>query len=360
MTQRYYLNALVPIPGAHRYSQQHMLEDFSARISRLPDAAPVLDKAKTIYGNSEVDTRHLEFTIEDLDRRRDASGWHPIAKDAIISLGKRAIEKALESSGTRPEDCDALVVVASNYDGFPGPSRRLSEAFGFRKDAIFYDVATLGCGGANHGIQLAQMLLETGRCRTVCFVCVEILGTHIQVRRYETLPSVSQVVAHVLPSDGAAAMIFSRVAGARPVLSYRSVRFDLHSWPGSEGYMVAGTSNDGEPFGSLDKNIRTRLLDETSSLLTPEAIEEPMFIHGGGTALLRRLGEAIPRLSSAADLSAAILKENGNMSAPTVLHVLARALREGQSVAPRFRLLAFGPGVYSTLLAFDGVERAGA
>jgi len=354
MAQRFHLRSLVAVPGAHSYSQTHMLEDFSARIGRLPDAGAVLDKAKTIYGNSDVDTRHLELSIEELDKRRDQSGWHPIAKDAIMSLGRRAIEQAL-SEGTAASECDALVVVASNYDGFPGPSRRLAEAMGFRRDVLFFDLATLGCGGANHGIQLAQLLVESGRCKTVCLVSAEILGTHIQVRRYRALPSVSQIVAHVLPSDGAAAMIFSREAGPRSLLSYGSLRFDLRSWPGSNEYMVAGTSNDGEPFGSLDKNIRTRLLDESADLLTPEAIAEPMFIHGGGTALLRRVAEAVPQLSASAELSAAVLRENGNMSAPTVLHVLARALRERMPVAPRFRLLAFGPGVYSTLLAFEDV-----
>lgn len=356
-TRRFFVRALSTVPGAHSYSQKELLEDYSGRVARFADAPPVLEKIHRIYENSEVHTRHFEFPIDELDRRHATVASHPIVNEAMLALGRRTLESLFTRElGVR--DCDALLVVGSNFDGFPGMSRRLSEALGFRSDVVFYDLAGLACGGANHGLNMANLLLESGRCKTVCVLFIDVLGTFNQLRRLEGLPSPSEIVGRVLSSDGAAGLVLSSEPGAGSLFSYSRFEFQLHAWPGSVKYAYTETSANGEPYGSVGKDIRTRMLEESAAMLTPDVVADPMFVHPGGIALLRALVEHAPRLSDTVGLSAEVLGAHGNLSSPTVLYVLKRALELGAVISPRMRLLAFGPGIYTTLSCFHDVTAA--
>lgn len=356
---RYHVRSFVTVPGANSYSQADMHADFCRRIRSLPGAEELRERIQTVYDRSAVDTRHLELPIDEIDRRRETMGWHPIVREVLLSLGRRALDRVFSGpeSDTRVAECDALIVVASNFDGFPGPSRLLAEAMGFRPDAVFYDLGSQGCGGANHAIHLAQMLLETGRCKTVCLLCVDALGTHIQSRIYGALPSLSEIVARVLPSDGAAALILSSAPEPRPVFSYGSGDLQLHAWRDSTDYGCTRTGDDGEPYGQVAKHLRDRVAEETSGLVG--ILDDPICVHPGGIAILRNLA---PSVGPSIEISAAVLREHGNMGAPTVLFVLAKALELGMRIEPRLRLLAFGPSLYTTLYCFDDVAlvRSGA
>lgn len=359
-TSRFFVNSLVTLTGAQTYSQKHMLADTLARLTPLPSSEKIVDKARTIYENSGVDTRHLELSIEELDRKRLEMGWHPIAKQSILSLGHRALEKTFAETTFRPSDCDGFVMVASCYDGLPGPSRWLAHQFGFPANVKTYDLGALACAGANHGLELATMLLETGKCKRIMLVCADVLGTHIQIRRYKTLPSTMDVVARALPSDGAAAMILSREAGPNDVLSFSSCDLQLRAWNDSITYTIASTSDDGEPYGSLSKELRTRLVDETYALLTPDTLEDNFILHPGAQPLMKAwLTEPPhPHLRDAAQVTADVLREHGNLGSVTVLHVLREALRRGLSVtrgAGRLRFVSFGPTVFTSVLRLDDV-----
>ncbi len=355
--RRLFVRALSTVPGAHSYSQKELLADYTGRVGRLADSAPLLEKIAGTYENSGVNTRHFEFPIAELDRRHATISSHPIVNEALLTLGRRTLEKLFaQDHGIQIKDCDALVVVGSNFDGFPGMSRRLSEALGFRDDVVFYDLAGLACGGANHGLGLANLLLETGRCKTVCLLFIDVLGTFNQLRRMDTLPSRSEVVGRVLSSDGAAGLVLSAEPGPGSLFSYSRFEFRLHAWPDSVKYAYTETSANGEPYGSVGKDIRTRMLDESAHMLTAEVVAEPIFFHPGGIALLRGLAEFAPRLSDTVGLSAEILGAHGNLSSPTVLYVLKRALERGVPIHPRLRLLAFGPGIYTTLSCFHDVK----
>jgi alkylresorcinol/alkylpyrone synthase len=353
--QRFFVRAFSTLPGANSYSQKELLNDYTSRVGRLADSAPMVEKIQRVYENSDVDTRHYELSIAELDRRHATSASHPLMNDALLSLGRRTIE-ALFAKNVRIKDCDALIVVGSNFDGFPGMSRRLSEAHGFRDDVFFYDLSALACGGANHGLGLANMLLESGRCKTVCVLMVDALGTFNQLRRIDTMPSISEIVGRVLSSDGAAGLVLSAEPGPGSLFSYSRFDFRVHAWPDSINFGVTETSANGEPFGAIGKGIKMRIVDESAPMLTPEVMADPLFVHPGGIALLRSLVEFAPRLSDTVALSTEILKENGNLTSPTVLFVLKRALERGLAITPRLRLLSFGPGFYTTLSCFQDVK----
>jgi predicted naringenin-chalcone synthase len=350
-----YVNSFVTVPGAHTVSQNFVRDTLCERLSKFPNHEETIVKAKAIFAGSAIDSRHLEIPLTDLHERRMSSTHHSILNEASLSLGERTLTAVL-GSNTTAEEIDALIVVCSNFDGFPGPSRRLSEKLGFRADALFYDLSGLACGGANHGIHLAHLLLETGRCTKVVVLALDLLGCYNLMRKHDSLPNGSEIVALTIPSDGAAALLFSKQPTDSHILSFTDLDFRVHAWPDSATCAYTQTSEAGEPVGVIGKEIRTRLLDETKPLLDGD-LTTPIFIHPGGRALLDELADAYPELSSSIDRSRAVLRDNGNLTSPTVLFVLADALRHGVQIEPAFRLFALGPGIFTTALRFEGVEQ---
>ena len=356
MKPRYFVNSFATVTGANTYTQRALHADFDARLAKLPGSETLREKTQKLYENSNVDTRHLEFSIEEIDRRRESSVWHPIVRDSIISLASRALERVMVR-GIAPADCDALITVSAVFDGIPGLSTRIAETSGFRQDTLLFDLGTLACGGANHGINQAHLLLETGKCKTVAVICADALNTHAQARRFKALPELSEVVARVVPSDTASALVISRERGVEPILSYSSCDLAMRSWRGGLNYSVAGTADDGEPATSLDKGLRTRIAAEAAVTLVPEVLRNPLCVHPGGTALIRELAKSEPLLLPAGEYSAAVLKANGNVGGSSVLFVLARMLELGARIDPTLRFLAFLPGAITSLLTLQDVER---
>jgi alkylresorcinol/alkylpyrone synthase len=354
---RYALAQIAAVAGAHRYAQSALHADFRAQMQGLNATQAQLTSVDKLFQGSEIQSRYLEVSLADLKQQRETHTWHSIVRDAIVQLGARCLAE-LVSQGAEISKFDALVVVASGYDGLPGPSRRLSEHMGFRTDAVCYDVANLGCGGANHGILLANMLLETQRAQTVCVVCVDLLGTHIHARKYPSFPTVPELVARILPADGAAALVLTsdRALPAHMRFSYDSVALQVHAWPNSVAHTLAATDAAGEPYGRIGKELRDRLLEESTPLLRQAAAEGAALIHGGGIALLRNARGAFPQLAFGADLATTILQNFGNMGAPTILFSLLDFLNGNQPASPKLHLMTFGPGVYSSLVTFDGVQ----
>jgi alkylresorcinol/alkylpyrone synthase len=64
--------------------------------------------------------------------------------------------------------------------------------------------------------------------------------------------------------------------------------------------------------------------------------------HPGGMKVIEALEASLELGQGALDLEREVLADHGNMSAPTVLHVLDRARRRG--LPPRSVVTALGPG----------------
>jgi len=186
------------------------------------------------------------------------------------------------------------------------------------------------------------------------------MATHAQARHHNRLPSTAQLVAHCLASDGAAAFAVGLDPGPDPSLRYTGCRLTSRLWDGALDQNDFTADEDNEPLVSVGKDIRERLIPEFGRILDAEARATPLLVHPGGTALMRQLKEHYPELASVADLSLSILLEHGNLGAPSVLWVLDRALHTRVRLSPSFRMVALGPGIVTTSLLIEGVERLAA
>jgi predicted naringenin-chalcone synthase len=351
MSSSCYLGEVVVEPGLHTYPQAELAEAFRRRIEDLEGAETIRSMVGFVYEHSAILERHLEVPLEVVEARTD---WYRLVNEATVSLARRALRRLLEQSAIAAE-IDALVVVSSSHAGFPSLGRLLQEELGLRLDATVYDVTGLGCAGPTHGLHLASLLLRGGDHRRVCVVCVDAMATHGESRVHDVAPSMSQLVAHCLASDGAAAIVVSADPLEGAVLSWERCGLVSRLWPGALGDNDFTADASNQPLISVGQGIRKRLLDELLPLLEGVDPDTTLF-HPGGAALMRALGDARRELQPTLDLSTSILRRHGNVGSASVLWVLEEALRRGRRLWPVMRLVALGPGIVSTVLRCEGVR----
>jgi alkylresorcinol/alkylpyrone synthase len=352
-SNRYFLQRLVTTPGAHSYPQMDLSKLMYNKLAALPGSTDILKMVGFIYDHSRIRQRHFEFEINELQGRKN---WYQTVNEASFSMAVRALKNLFVENPVGPEQCDALIVVSSTHNGFPGLSRKLQDRFGFRLDTLCYDLAAFGCAGAPPAIHLAQMLLETGRCRTVCLLAVEALGSHSHSRTHIKPPTMSELVGHAIVSDASVALILSKEPGDKPCFSYRSCQMTQRFWPKSLDLNVLSACDENEPYISVGKEIQTRLVGELSHLVTEDVLAKPIFLHPGGIALMRQVTDKFPQLSKATALAIADLEDYGNLGSTSVLWVFSRALKQQETITPDFRLVTFGPGKVTSILLMEGVE----
>lgn len=353
-----YIRSLSVTSGRHTFSQRQLAEQLRARLGHLPESRQLAQRVAIIYEQSGIRQRHFELDPASVGQRPD---WYRAVNEATLALASRALTALFAKSGESAADCDALVVVSASYSGFPSLGRRLQERFGFPRQALCFDLSGLGCAGTPQGLYLADLLLTTGRCQSVCLLCVDAMGVYSESRHHCETPTVSQLVAHCLASDGAAALVLSRLGPtSQSLLRYCSSTLDTELWQGAMDQNDLTADAHNQPFLSVGKDLRTRLLAECQPYFTPQTLNSPLLLHPGGMALMKSLGDHYPQLRDTVALSSAVLAENGNVGSPSVLFVLDAALRGGVPLGPRLGLFALGPGIVTTLLRLESVATASA
>lgn len=315
--------------------------------ARVPDFA----KLASVFANAGIRTRQ---SVVPIDWFYAPHGW-PERTEAYLAGGaalyEQAARGALDEARLKGSEVDVLVTVSSTGVATPSLEARAMEALGFRSDAARVPVFGLGCAGGVTGLALAARLAAAQPGARVLFVCLELCTLSFKLER----PSKADIVATALFGDGAAACVlqagdggFARIAGVAE-----------HTWP--ETLDIMGWRVDPEGLGvifaqSIPTFARKRLRSALAAMLTRQGLEvaavDRFLCHPGGVKVIEALEAALELAPGALDLEREVLAAHGNMSSPTVLHVLQRARRRG--LPPRSVLTALGPGFTAstaTLLA---------
>jgi alkylresorcinol/alkylpyrone synthase len=262
--------------------------------------------------------------------------------DGAHALFVEAAGRALDQAGIAPDDVDAVVTVSSTGIATPSLEARALGALGFRSDVQRVPVFGLGCAGGVAGLAIGADLAMARPGGVVLVVVVELCS--LAVRRDQATKA--NMVALALFGDGAAAAVLA----ARPDDgAVRIVETGHHTWAGTLDIM--GWQVDPVGFGVIfDQSIpafaREHLGPAVDALLERQGLRRPdigrFVCHPGGRKVVEAIEGALALRPGSLDHERDVLRHYGNMSAPTVLFVLERALRAG--LPERAMLAALGPG----------------
>ena len=331
------LSTAIAVPP-HELPQSQALEVarqlFGARFAGFDRMAPV-------FASTGIQMRHL---VKPVDWYLEPRGW-PERTAAYLEGGLdlfcEAATAALDEAGLTGPEVDMIVTVSSTGIATPSLEARAMGRMNFRPDAVRVPVFGLGCAGGASGLALASRLAASSPSAVVLMVAVETCSLAF---RTDELTK-ANIVATALFGDGAAACVLRAGEAGFAAITGHAER----TWPDTLDIM--GWKVDPTGFGVIfDRAIppfaQANLRPAMDEMLAGQDLtvgEVDRFIcHPGGTKVVEALESCLDLGQGALDHERAVLADHGNMSAPTVIHVLDRARKAG---LPRQSVVtSLGPG----------------
>ena len=353
------------------------LPEFAVPQSRCRELAAALfgpafasegNRLLAVFDSVGIEQRHISMPLEWYSRPHDLGEANDIYVERSLELTERAARLALEEAGLESTDVDHIVAVSSTGIATPSLDARLANRLPLRGDVRRSPLWGLGCAGGAGGMARARDYALADPKACVLLVAVELCSLTFQ---HGDLTR-QNLVAASLFSDGAAAAV---VLGARSPLRGRArgaggtARRELdllasrsRLWP--ETLDVMGWNVDRHGLHVVfSRDIPTivrewvrpeleRFLAEHE--LSIEALDH-VVAHPGGPKVLAAYAESLGVPADAFRHAYSVLRDCGNMSSPTCLFVLDRALSAGDIGASETAVLAaLGPGFSSELVLMRG------
>jgi alkylresorcinol/alkylpyrone synthase len=200
----------------------------------------------------------------------------------------------------------------------------VAEQLGLRTDVFLQDLVGLGCGAAIPSLRAAQAVLAAQPTAVVACVAVEVCSAAFYL---DDDPGV--VVSACLFGDGAAATIWRGTPGPGGL---RCDSFTTLHQPENRD-RIRFEMRGGKLRNLLDASVPELAAAAVARLLADERRRTGsrpitrLIAHVGGRDVLDAIEKSCPGFDLAA--SREVLRECGNMSSPSVLFALERALRDG-------------------------------
>lgn len=343
-----FIKGLATVNPSKRYLQSDCWE--AMRTSQFfpmmePRSQAIL--RKVFSGRNGIESRWLCF-----DHLKEAFQLDPdtlqkrFEKNAPL-LATRAAQQAIEEAGIKAETLDAVVVSTCTGYLCPGLSSYLNESLGLKPGALGLDLVGQGCGAALPNLRTASSLIQSGEASRVLSVCVEICSAAFYL---DNDPGV--LISACLFGDGAAAVVLDKEES-----QVRGWRLEWQGgWSG-----INPAKRDLLRFETVGGMLRNILRPEVPEAAAEEAdailqlaLEQKglqletigrWICHAGGRDVLQALQRKWNLPEEALASSAAVLKECGNLSSPSVLFALGHTLTHASATeAGNWWMTSFGAG----------------
>jgi len=199
----------------------------------------------------------------------------------------------------------------------------------------------LGCAGGVGGLAAAARLAAAEPGSRWLFVAVETCSISIRLDSDDP----AAIVATAIFGDGAAAAVLS--TAGQGIAAVRGAGEKL--WPDTLGIMGWRVEDPGLAVifdRAIPPFIEGELAPAVDGILQPLGLArgdiDRFCCHPGGAKVITAIEAALDLPEDTLDLEREVLRDHGNMSAPTVLFVLDRLL--GRGPPERTMMTAFGPG----------------
>jgi len=294
-----------------------------------------------VFENAGIYKRHA---ARPLSWFSESHGWQDRMEayaEVASELFVKATTEALYRAGMKASEVDCIVTVSSTGFTTPSLEARLAGQMGFRPDIERVPIFGLGCAAGVSGFAIASRMAKGRPGATVLFVAIELCSLAFRLDEL-TRPN---IIATALFGDGAAACILRAQRGGLAEVESSGE----HLFPDTLGIM--GWKIDDTGLGiileqSLPKFAQENIKPAVSSILKRSGLAvadvDRFICHPGGTKVLVALEEAFELAPGSLDHERDVISDYGNMSSPTVLFVLQRAIEAG--LADRSAMIAMGPG----------------
>jgi alkylresorcinol/alkylpyrone synthase len=304
---------------------------------------PEFDRLAPVFDNAGINKRHSVRPGAWYEEPHSWTDRTAVYLEGATELFVAATRKALDHAGLKAADVDAIVTVSSTGIAAPSLEARAALELGLNPHVLRVPVFGLGCAGGVAGLALASRLAEARPGTNVLLVVVELCTLAVRLDQLTK----ANIVALALFGDGAAAAIL-RAGGVGKALARITGSGD-HTWPDTLNIM--GWNVDQQGFGVIfDRSIppfaHDNLAPAIDGILTRLDCSRQQigrFIcHPGGQKVIEAIEHSLQLPTETLDHERAVLADFGNMSAPTALFVLERAIAAG--LPETSLLMALGPG----------------
>jgi alkylresorcinol/alkylpyrone synthase len=343
MTQHSFINSLATASPPHVLDTAHVVKQAGRIFARFGSE---FERMLPVFTNTGIDRRYSVCPTEWFDLN---NGWPERTKqflDGAKLLFKQASQQALEQAGVGASEIDVIVTVSSTGIATPSIEAHVMHEMGFRDDVLRVPVFGLGCAGGVTGMAIAAELAKAKPGRRVLLTVIELCT--LAFRPDEM--SKSNIVATALFGDGAAAAVISNTEQG-PAIEYSG----QHTW--DDSIDVMGWRVDDEGFGaifsrSIPDLVSTKMRPVADAFLARNGLSisdiHSYSFHPGGTKVIQALESVFELEQGSLQNERTVLAGFGNMSAPTVLFVLKRAIAEKTS-GRRF-VGSLGPGFTASFM----------
>ena len=301
----------------------------------------LFDRLAGVFDNAGIARRHI---VAPADWYMGEHGWrdrNDLYLQAAEDLFAEAAGAAIAKAGLVPGDVDGVVTVSTTGIATPSLDARAAARVGFRDDVRRVPVFGLGCAGGVSGLATAALLAAAEPGSKWLMVTVETCSISIRLDSDDP----AAVVATALFGDGAAAAVvtagehsLARIGGSAEKLWPDSLR--IMGWDVEDPGLAVVFDRAIPPF--IERELAAAVDGMLAKLGLQRGDIDRFCCHPGGVKVIDAIETALDLPQGELNIEREVLRDYGNMSAPTVLFVLERLIARG--LPNKVMMTAFGPG----------------
>jgi alkylresorcinol/alkylpyrone synthase len=333
----------------HRYPQSEITE---ALLSRWESKLPEPRLLNRLHANCGVDFRHFVLPLEAYPALIGFNATNDVWISNAVELGQTCITRALAPLGLTPTDVSAIFFASVTGIASPTIDARLINLMPFPTHVKRTPIFGLGCVAGAAGIARASDYVRAFPGQIALLLSVELCSLTWQ----DDDQSIANLISCGLFGDGAAAVVVtgdevalpaSTLAPGPSILATRSTFYRnteyVMGWDiGDTGFTIVLSPD-------VPKVVIENLRGDVESFLSENGIGlddvASWIFHSGGPKVLQAVEASLDLPKNALEGSWKSLREVGNLSAASVLMVLADTLENHRGVPGSYSILAaMGPG----------------
>ncbi|HEY4378914.1 MAG TPA: 3-oxoacyl-[acyl-carrier-protein] synthase III C-terminal domain-containing protein [Acidobacteriaceae bacterium] len=333
----------------YRYPQSEITE---ALVQRWESKLPEPRLLSRLHANCGVDFRHFVLPLEAYPTLVGFNATNDVWITNAVDLGQTCITRALSPLGLNPEDVSAIFFASVTGIASPTVDARLINRMPFPASVKRTPIFGLGCVAGAAGIARASDYVRAFPNQIALLLSVELCSLTWQ----DDDQSIANLISCGLFGDGAAAVVITGDHVALPTSSvppgpsilatrstfYRNTEYVMGWDIGDTGFTIVLSPD-------VPKVVIENLRGDVESFLAENGLGMSdvgsWIFHSGGPKVLEAVEASLELPKDALEGSWKSLREVGNLSAASVLMVLADTLENHRGEPGSYSILAaMGPG----------------